>query len=137
MRYKLLTLFPHIYMVYCIIGLLSSFFNIESNSIVFPSDIIYWSFNSIVICCLVKNNKYTWYILLTLMTFTFPLILRHDESYYNSVVFTMTPVLRLPLSSISIYAYHFAENAGVILQLILIIFLLLKNTRQKYNISSK
>jgi phosphoglycerol transferase MdoB-like AlkP superfamily enzyme len=69
-----------------------------------------------------------------MMIYTFPMILNHSASYYNRVVFTISPAFDLPLSNISRNAYFFVEGIGIVLQLMLIVFLLLKNTRKKYDI---
>ena len=135
MKNKLLTFFPYIYIMYCVIGLLCSFFNIESAYFIsFPPSIRYWLFNILIIYCLVKKNRYTWCILLAMMIYTFPMIRNHSASYYNRVVFTMSPVFNLPLPDMCRYCYYYIEWTGLILQLLLIVFLLLKNTRKKYDI---
>ena len=127
---------PKIYIFYCIIGIIASFFDIETEGIsISEEDIPYWLLNLTIIFCLVKRQKYTWYILVFILILTIPIIYNYGTNMpYERIAFTMSPLFNVPIEK-PLNAFFWFRNVGFTLQLILIFWLLNKNTKIQYGIS--
>ena len=124
----------YFYIFYCIFGILCSPFHIEGISISYI-EINYFLLHIIIILCLIFKKVYTWFALMLILLVTFPIGLQYGTNNpYEKIAFTMAPIIRLPLER-PWYIYFWLRSIGQILQVILIIWLVLKETRIKYKIS--
>jgi hypothetical protein len=126
-----------IYILYCIIGIVSSFFDIETEGVsVSNEDIPYWILNLTIIFCLLKEKKYAWYILMFILTTTIPIVYNYGTNMaYERIFFTMSPLFNVPIKK-PIMAFFWLRNIGFTLQLLLIIWLLFKETRVTYGVTA-
>jgi hypothetical protein len=123
---------PLIYIFYCSTCIICSFFDVEGFSVSFVK-IKYWLLNLTIIYTLSQRSRFNWFILfLILLSTTYIIINYHDNSSYEYISFTMSPVFNLRNLILPNYYYRYT---GLTLQLLLTYWLFRKDTRDVYNIS--
>jgi hypothetical protein len=89
--------------------------------------------NLVIIYTLLKRSRFSWFILLTILIVTTPIVVNyHSNAPFEYVSFTMSPVFQI---KDFILQSEFYRYSGLMLQLLLMYWLFRKDTRTVYKIS--